>query len=84
MQALSEAINFGQRAELDMEKVLEVIGGGAAQSWQLVNRGDTMTRDEFDFGFALDWMIKDLRICLEEAHANNASLPITAVVAPVL
>ncbi len=81
VQALSEAINFGQRAELDMEKVLEVIGGGAAQSWQLVNRGDTMTRDEFDFGFALDWMIKDLRICLEEAHANNASLPITAVVA---
>ena len=81
VQALSEAINFGQRAELDMEKVLEVISGGAAQSWQLVNRGDTMTRDEFDFGFALDWMIKDLRICLEEAHANGASLPITAMVA---
>ena len=81
VQALSEAINFGQRAELDMEKVLEVIGGGAAQSWQMVNRGDTMTRDEFDFGFALDWMIKDLRICLETAHANGAPLPITALIA---
>ena len=81
VQALSEAINFGQRADLDMDKVLDVISGGAAQSWQMVNRGSTMTENSFDFGFALDWMIKDLGMCLDEAHANGSSLPVTALVA---
>lgn len=81
VQALSEAINFGQRANLDMDKVLDVISGGAAQSWQMVNRGSTMTENAFDFGFALDWMIKDLGMCLQEAHANGSSLPVTALVA---
>jgi 3-hydroxyisobutyrate dehydrogenase-like beta-hydroxyacid dehydrogenase len=81
VQALSEAINFGQRADLDMDKVLEVISGGAAQSWQMVNRGTTMSADEFDFGFALDWMIKDLGMCMEEAKKNGSSLPVTALVA---
>ena len=65
VQGLSEALNFGQRARLDMEAVLDTISGGAAQYWQMVNRGRTM-KDEFDFGFALDWMIKDLKICLAE------------------
>jgi 3-hydroxyisobutyrate dehydrogenase len=81
VQALSEAINFGQRANLDMDKVLDVISGGAAQSWQMVNRGSTMTENAFDFGFALDWMIKDLGMCLDAAHANGSSLPVTALVA---
>ena len=75
VQGLSEALNFGQNAGLDMEKVLEVISGGAAQSWQMVNRGHTMVRDEFDFGFALDWMRKDLRIVFEEAAANGSPFP---------
>lgn len=77
IQGLSEALDFGGRAGLDLDKVLETISGGAAQSWQMVNRGKTMVRDEFDFGFALDWMIKDLGICLDEAQSNGASLPIT-------
>lgn len=81
VQGLSEALNFGQNAGLDMEKVLDVISGGAAQSWQMVNRGHTMVRDEFDFGFALDWMRKDLRIVFEEAAANGSPLPVTAQVA---
>ena len=81
VQALSEAINFGQRANLDMDKVLDVISAGAAQSWQMVNRGSTMTENAFDFGFALDWMIKDLGMCLQAAHANGSSLPVTALVA---
>ncbi len=81
VQALSEAINFGQRADLDMDKVLDVISGGAAQSWQMVNRGSTMAADEFDFGFALDWMIKDLGMCLAEAKKNGSTLPVTALVA---
>ncbi len=81
VQALSEGLNFGQKAGLDMNKVLAVIGGGAAQSWQLDNRGQTMVKDEFDFGFALDWMIKDLKICLAEAGQNGAELPVTALVA---
>ena len=81
MQGLSEALNFGQNAGLDMDKVLDVISGGAAQSWQMVNRGHTMVRDEFDFGFALDWMRKDLRIVFEEATANGSPLPVTAQVA---
>ena len=81
VQGLSEALNFGQKAELDMDKVLSVISGGAAQSWQMENRGTTMVRDEFDFGFAVDWMIKDLKICLAEAANNGAELPVTATVA---
>lgn len=81
VQGLSEALNFGQNAGLDMDRVLDVISGGAAQSWQMVNRGNTMVRDEFDFGFALDWMRKDLRICFEEAANNGSPLPITAQVA---
>ncbi len=81
VQALSEAINFGQRANLDMDKVLDAISGGAAQSWQMVNRGSTMTENAFDFGFALDWMIKDLGMCLDEARANGSTLPVTALVA---
>ena len=81
VQGLSEALNFGQKAGLDMDKVLGVISGGAAQSWQMENRGTTMVRDEFDFGFAVDWMIKDLKICLAEAANNGAELPVTATVA---
>ena len=81
VQGLSEALNFGQRAGLDMDKVLGVVSGGAAQSWQMENRGTTMVRDEFDFGFAVDWMIKDLKICLAEAANNGAELPVTATVA---
>ena len=81
VQGLSEAINFGQNAGLDMDVVLDVISGGAAQSWQMVNRGHTMAKDEFDFGFALDWMRKDLRICFEEASQNGSPLPVTALVA---
>ena len=77
VQGLSEALNFGQRAGLDMDAVLDTISGGAAQSWQMVNRGRTMVKDEFDFGFALDWMIKDLNICLAEAEANGADLTVT-------
>ena len=80
VQALSEGINFGQKAGLDVEKVLEVISKGAAQSWQMENRGKTMVADKFDFGFAVDWMRKDLAICLEEARKNGALLPVTALV----
>ena len=80
VQGLSEAIAFGQRAGLDMKAVLEVIGKGAAQSWQMDNRGPTMVEDRFDFGFAVDWMRKDLGLCLEEARRNGARLPITALV----
>jgi len=77
VQGLSEALNFGQRAGLDMEAVLASISGGAAMSWQMVNRGETMLKDEFDFGFAVDWMIKDLGICLDEARKTDAQLPVT-------
>ena len=80
VQGLSEALNFGQKAGLDMERALDVISGGAAQSWQMVNRGHTMVKDEFDFGFALDWMRKDLRICFAEAAQNGADLPVTEIV----
>ena len=80
VQGLSEALNFGQNAGLDMDKVLGVVSGGAAQSWQMENRGSTMIRDEFDFGFAVDWMRKDLRICLAESASNGAQLPVTALV----
>ncbi len=80
VQALSEGINFGQKAGLDVEKVLDVISKGAAQSWQMENRGKTMVADKFDYGFAVDWMRKDLAICLEEARKNGALLPVTALV----
>ena len=80
VQALSEGINFAQRAGLDAELVLDVISKGAAQSWQMENRGKTMVADKFDFGFAVDWMRKDLGICLDEARANGAALPATALV----
>ena len=80
VQALSEGINFAQKAGLDAERVLDVISKGAAQSWQMENRGKTMVADKFEFGFAVDWMRKDLSICLEEARKNGAQLPVTAVV----
>ena len=80
VQGLSEAIAFGDRAGLDMKAVLEVIGKGAAQSWQMDNRGPTMIDNKFDFGFAVDWMRKDLGIALEEARRNGARLPVTALV----
>ncbi len=80
VQGLSEAIAFGQRAGLDMAQVLAVIGQGAAQSWQLDNRGPTMVQDAFDFGFAVDWMRKDLGLVLDEAKRNGARLPVTALV----
>jgi 3-hydroxyisobutyrate dehydrogenase/2-hydroxy-3-oxopropionate reductase len=80
VQGLSEAIAFGQRAGLDMNQVLDVIGKGAAQSWQLDNRGKTMVADKFDFGFAVDWMRKDLGLVLDESKRNGARLPVTALV----
>ena len=80
VQALSEGINFAQRAGLDPNLVLDVISKGAAQSWQMENRGRTMVDDKFDFGFAVDWMRKDLGICLAAARANGAALPVTALV----
>lgn len=80
VQGLSEAIAFGQAAGLDMEQVLEVIGKGAAQSWQMDNRGKTMIAGKFEFGFAVDWMRKDLGLVLDEAKRNGARLPVTALV----
>jgi 3-hydroxyisobutyrate dehydrogenase-like beta-hydroxyacid dehydrogenase len=80
VQGLSEAIAFGQRAGLDMNEVLAVIGKGAAQSWQMDNRGKTMVEGKFDFGFAVDWMRKDLGLVLDEAKRNGARLPVTALV----
>ena len=80
MQGLSEALAFGQKAGLDGEKVVEVISQGAAGSWQMVNRHKTMLADEFDFGFAVDWMRKDLGICLDTAEEIGARLPVTALV----
>ena len=80
VQGLSEGIAFGQRAGLDMEQVLDVIGKGAAQSWQMDNRGKTMVADKFDFGFAVDWMRKDLGLVLDEARRNGARVPVTALV----
>lgn len=80
VQGLAEGIAFGQKAGLDMKAVLDVIGKGAAQSWQLENRGKTMVDDQFDFGFAVDWMRKDLGLVLEEARRNGATLPATAMV----
>ena len=80
VQGLAEAIAFGQRAGLDMPQVLDVIGKGAAQSWQLDNRGKTMVSGKFDFGFAVDWMRKDLGLVLQEARRNGARIPVTALV----
>jgi 3-hydroxyisobutyrate dehydrogenase len=80
VQGLSEAIAFGQKPGLDMAQVLEVIGKGAAQSWQMDNRGKTMIEGKFDFGFAVDWMRKDLGLVLDEAKSNGARLPVTALV----
>jgi 3-hydroxyisobutyrate dehydrogenase len=80
VQGLAEGINFGVRAGLDIERVLEVIGKGAAQSWQMDNRGGTMAADQFDFGFAVDWMRKDLAICLAQARVDGAALPVTALI----
>ena len=80
VQGLSEAVAFGQNAGLDMNQVLDVIGKGAAQSWQMDNRGKTMVADKFDFGFAVDWMRKDLGLVLDEAKRNGSRLPVTALV----
>ena len=80
VQALAEGLNFAVRAGLDAERVLAVISKGAAQSWQMENRGRTMAEGKFDFGFAVNWMRKDLAICLEEARGNGARLPVTALV----
>lgn len=80
VQGLSEGLNFAQKAGLDGAKVVDVISKGAAGSWQMENRGLTMLKDEFEFGFAVDWMRKDLGICLEESEKNGAQLPITKIV----
>ena len=80
VQGLSEGMAFGKKANVDMEKVLSVISKGAAQSWQMVNRYRTMLDGKFDYGFAVDWMRKDLSICFNEANKNGASLPITEIV----
>ncbi|WP_395707503.1 NAD(P)-dependent oxidoreductase [Casimicrobium huifangae] len=80
VQALSEGLAFAQKAGVDPKLVLDVISKGAAQSWQMENRGNTMVDGKFDFGFAVDWMRKDLGICLDEAKRNGARLPVTALV----
>jgi 3-hydroxyisobutyrate dehydrogenase len=80
VQGLSEGINFAVKAGLDAPQVVDVISKGAAQSWQMENRGLTMIEDEFDFGFAVDWMRKDLGMCLDEARGNGALLPVTAII----
>jgi 3-hydroxyisobutyrate dehydrogenase len=80
VQALSEGIHFAQKSGLDLAKVMDTISKGAAQSWQMENRWKTMSEGKFDFGFAVDWMRKDLAICQDEARRNGASLPVTAIV----
>jgi 3-hydroxyisobutyrate dehydrogenase len=80
VQALAEGVDFAMRAGLDPERVIDVISKGAAQSWQMENRAKTMIADKYDFGFAVDWMRKDLGICLDEARGNGATLPVTALV----
>ncbi|MBF0621139.1 MAG: NAD(P)-dependent oxidoreductase [Magnetococcales bacterium] len=80
IQSLAEGLAFSQKAGLDGERVLKALGKGAAQSWQLDNRGETMLAGEYDFGFAVDWMRKDLGFCLDEARRNGAQLPVTALV----
>jgi 3-hydroxyisobutyrate dehydrogenase-like beta-hydroxyacid dehydrogenase len=80
VQALSEGIHFAQKAGLDLQKVMDTISKGAAQSWQMENRWKTMSEGKFEFGFAVDWMRKDLAICQDEARRNGASLPVTSIV----
>jgi len=80
VQALAEGIDFAMRSGLDAERVIDVISKGAAQSWQMENRAKTMIADKYDFGFAVDWMRKDLGICLAEARRNGSTLPVTAIV----
>jgi 3-hydroxyisobutyrate dehydrogenase len=80
VQGLSEGLDFASRCGLDVEQVLEVISKGAAQSWQMENRGKTMNQNEFNFGFAVDWMRKDLGLCLGEARRLGSRLPVTALV----
>lgn len=80
VQGLSEALRFAQASDLDLDKVFEAVSGGAAQSWQMVNRWGTMAKGEFDFGFAIDWMRKDLGLALDEAKRNGAVLPVAALV----
>jgi 3-hydroxyisobutyrate dehydrogenase len=80
IQSLAEAMRFAQAADLDLDKVFESISGGAASSWQMLNRWETMAKDEFDFGFAVDWMRKDLGLAFDEARANGATLPVAALI----
>ncbi len=80
IQGLAEGLHFAKTADLDIPKVIDTISKGAAQSWQMENRWETMTNDEFDYGFAVDWMRKDLGICIDEARRNGASLPVTAMI----
>jgi 3-hydroxyisobutyrate dehydrogenase-like beta-hydroxyacid dehydrogenase len=80
LQGLSEGVHFAQQAGLDLDSVVDVISQGAAQSWQMNNRAETMARDEYEFGFAVDWMRKDLNIALETARELDARLPLTALV----
>ena len=80
VQGLSEAINFGMNAGLNMHDVIEVISKGAAQSWQMENRHKTMIEGKFDYGFAVDWMRKDLKIAMDEAKKNNSPLPVTKLI----
>ncbi len=80
IQSLSEAMRFAQAENLDLDKVFEAISGGAASSWQMTNRWETMSREEFDFGFAVDWMRKDLGLAFDEARTNGATLPIAALI----
>lgn len=80
LQGLSEALRFAQASRLDTDKVFEAVSGGAAASWQMLNRWGTMAKDEFDFGFAVDWMRKDLGLALDEARSNGAALPVAAIV----
>ena len=80
IQGLSEGLSFGKKSNLNMEKVIEVISKGAAQSWQMENRAETMIQNKFDFGFAVDWMCKDLNICFDQANNIEAKLPITKII----
>jgi 3-hydroxyisobutyrate dehydrogenase len=80
LQGVSEALRFAQHADLDVDKVFEAISGGAAASWQMLNRWHSMSRDEFDFGFAIDWMRKDLGLAIDEARTNGATLPVASLI----
>ncbi len=80
LQSLSEGLNFAKKSNLDPSLVLKVISQGAASSWQMINRGETMVKDSFDFGFAVEWMVKDLEICINESKRNNSEIPVTELV----